>query len=54
MSVGLGLPLLFEPASGGRPFPRLLLHRPHPDPNQPDEPLPLLTLMDHHQLQDND
>ena len=39
---------------GGRPFPRLLLHRPHPDPNQPDEPLPLLTLMDHHQLQDMD
>ena len=39
---------------GGRPFPRLLLHRPHAEPSEPSAPLPLLTLMDHHRLQDMD
>ena len=36
---------------GGKSSPRLLLYRPHPDRNQPDEPLPLMTLMDHYRLQ---
>ncbi|CAK9063224.1 Uncharacterized protein SCF082_LOCUS32778 [Durusdinium trenchii] len=39
---------------GGLSFPRLLLHRPHADPNQPDEPQALLTVMDQHRLQDMD
>lgn len=39
---------------GGKSSPRLLLYRPHPDRNQPDEALPLMTLMDHYRLQDLD
>ena len=38
--------------AGGLSFPRLLLHRPHADPNQPDEPQALLTVMDQHRLQE--
>jgi hypothetical protein len=38
-------------SQGGKSSPRLLLYRPHPDRNQPDEPLPLMTLMDHYRLQ---
>ena len=38
-------------SQGGKSSPRLLLYRPHPDRNQPDEALPLMTLMDHYRLQ---
>ena len=39
---------------GGPRAPRLLLHRPHPDPADPNAPLPLVTKVDHHMLQDMD
>ena len=38
-------------ASGGLAHPKLVLHRAHPDPDDPDKPLPLLTLLDKAKLQ---
>ncbi|CAJ1354124.1 unnamed protein product [Effrenium voratum] len=37
---------------GGLAHPKLVLHRAHPDPDDPDKPLPLLTLLDKAKLQD--